>query len=374
MKLKCILVFICAMFTSSFLYAQIKISENIKESTLAKSKDNSLYFIDFWATWCKPCIHVSKYLESLQKQYPEDFYILSLSQESPEVVNKFLLKHKINLAVAIDYEGETFTKNNIYSLPYGILYNAHGEKLWEGHPAEFKYYHLDGYLSQNKKKIHVNTFFETVKYEQVTAKNTVHKMDFEYSSIKEYNEFSNFQVIDNDSYVQLNGNLQDIIAYVLSSNKNQVEIPNNLNNYYSMYFKKASKSFLDKEKTIFKALKLKKIEIEKEGEVLFLDIKNANFWDTNQIQWEGNTQKYLIGDSDIQADNVSLKEVAYKLSNVLEKPIVFNKEITDNSLHDWQIHYKYFELMTANLYDYGLKIERKTTKYPQFIITEKHSK
>ncbi|ULC58761.1 TlpA family protein disulfide reductase [Flaviramulus sp. BrNp1-15] len=375
MKFLKILFIVCFLFSPSLFHGQIKISENIQESSIAKSENNALYFVDFWATWCKPCIHVSKYLESLQRQYPEDFYILSLSQESPEVVKKFLLKHQINLAIATDYEGETFTKNNIYSLPYGILYNAQGEKLWEGHPAEFKNYNIDGYLSQHKKRVSVDTFFKVHKYQQTIVKEPeMPKKDFEYSVVKNTEDQSGFQIIDEKNYVQLKGSLQDIIGYALNIYRNQIEISNDLNKYYTMYFKKSSKSYLNMEDSILDALKLKRSVTEKEGEVLILDIDNPNFWDTNQIDWEGNSQKYLIGDSDIQADNVSLNEVTYKLSGLLDMPIVFNKKNKDNSLHDWQIHYKYFELMTANLNDYGLKIQKKFSKYPQYVITKKRSR
>ena len=34
--------------------------------------------IDFWGTWCGPCIPAKKYLGSLQKQFPRDFYVISM--------------------------------------------------------------------------------------------------------------------------------------------------------------------------------------------------------------------------------------------------------------------------------------------------------
>jgi len=108
-------LYLLCFFSSMFIFGQIKISEYIQPSSIATQTNNKLYFVYFWATWDGPCIHASKYIESLQKQYPENFYVLSLSQESPEVVKRFVLKHKNGLATAIDYEGETFPKYKVYS-------------------------------------------------------------------------------------------------------------------------------------------------------------------------------------------------------------------------------------------------------------------
>lgn len=373
MKLNRLFVVVALILCPMFFFGQVRISENIQASTIARSDVNALYFVDFWATWCGPCIHASKYLESLQKQFPNNFYIVSLSQESPEVVKRFMPKQTMGLAVAIDYQGETFTNNNIKSLPYGILYNADGKKLWEGHAADLKNYNIKGYLETNKKKVSVASFFKIQKYaEVVPKKEETIKKDFVYYEDKNIEfESSEIQVINKETFVELRGSLQDIISYNLRRYKGQVKIQTDLNKYYSMRFKKDSNTFLNKEKYILKALKLKKINEEEEGDVLVLSVDAPNFWDTDQIDWGINNQQFLIGDSDIQADNVTLNEIAYKLSGLLETPIVFNEKVKDDNLHDWQIHYKYFEFMTSNLGDYGIKVEKKVEKYPQYIYTSK---
>jgi len=342
MKIKKYLLCLLFVLVPMLFFGQIHISNKIKESSIATTEDNALYFIDFWATWCGPCIHVSKYLESLQKQFPENFYILSLTKENEDVVNRFMDKNNMELAVAIDFEGETFTAHNISTLPYGILFNAEGKKLWEGHAADLKSHNIASYLRTNKNTI-------SVKLEVDPGIN------------------SGIQMITKNGYLEIEGRLQDILAYALHSNKSQIKIPNAINKYYKMSFEEGSKAFLNKESYISRALKLKEKAFEKEGEVLFLSIDNPSFWDTNQIDWGIGNPKYLIGDSDIKADNTSLNDVVYQLSFLLETPIVFNETYEDEGLHDWQIHYKYFEFMANNLEEYGIKIEKKVTTYPEYV-------
>lgn len=360
------------LFSFYSAFGQVKVSQIISKSELAKSDENALYFIDFWATWCNPCIHVSRYLETLQSQYPNNFYVLSLSQESPEVVTKFLTRHNLKLAVGIDFDGETFKKYNIYSLPQGVLFNAKGEKLWEGHPANFKKQHLETFLKKNKDVIGVNSFFKTEAYAVSNVDSEpIDFNDFEYHIIEDFGDLETIQIIENDSYIELSGSLQKILSFAYGVFYKQINISDADNKSYSMRFTKGSRASKNMKRTIFKALKLNSKQDELTGDVLTIVFNTANFWDTSQFNWEGNNQKFLIGDSEIQADNVTFNDVLYKVSNLIKKPILVNGKYEEDTLHDWQIHYKYYELMVSNFQDYGVQVSNKNMNYPVYNITKK---
>jgi thiol-disulfide isomerase/thioredoxin len=371
MKFKKTTFYLVCLFSTTFIFGQIKVSEYIQQSTIATQTNNKLYFVDFWATWCGPCIHASKYIESLQKQYPDDFYVLSLSQESPEVVKRFMLKHQNGLATAIDYEGETFSKNKVQSLPYSILYNASGMKIWEGHPADFKPYQLEQFLRDNPNEIAVDRIILTQAYQKEAVKEKYQpKSDFEILALNESWD-SALQIVQHDSFMELKGNLKDILAYALDCYKSQIILPNTKNDLYRVRFKMDSNAYENKAKFILKALKMKESRKFTEGEALIFEIKNPTFWDTNQIDWGKDTQQFLIGDSEIKADNVTLNQVKYQLSNVLETPIVIASNV-GNQKHDWDIHYKYFDLMVSIMKDnYGIDIEKKVIEYPEYTITRR---
>jgi len=374
MKFNTITLCLLAFLSSTFIFGQIRISEHIQPSEIAKQDSNALYFVDFWATWCGPCIHVSKYLESLQEQFPNDFYVLSLTKESPDIVKRFMLKHKIRLAVAIDYDGETFENNKVQSLPYGILYNAKGEELWKGHPADLKGHKIGGFINTSRSKMALSEMFKITTYEKVAVvAEELQEGDFEISDLNLVEDTNAFRVEKRKSYIEFKGNLKDILAYTLNSHKNQIDIPKDLNKAYKMRFKLGSQACFNKTKLILKRLRLKKAKEDIQGEALVFDIKEPSFWDTNQIQWGADTPKYLIGDSAIQADDVSLAEIKYKLTDLLDTPIVIHhKSIDENLLHDWDIHYKYFDLMVSGMYDnYGITVSKKHTKYPQYVISKR---
>lgn len=61
----------------------------VKLSDLHK---DGLLVIDFWATWCIPCIGEMKYLDSLKSRHPGKFNALMVTYENPEVIQKFFNK------------------------------------------------------------------------------------------------------------------------------------------------------------------------------------------------------------------------------------------------------------------------------------------
>ena len=60
--------------------------------TLSRFKDR-LLILDFWATWCGPCIGMLPRQDSLQKQFAAELQILPVTYESGSVVSAFMEKY-----------------------------------------------------------------------------------------------------------------------------------------------------------------------------------------------------------------------------------------------------------------------------------------
>ena len=371
-KLKSLfIIFACALIVQSS-YAQIKVSKRIQASNIATQESNTLYFVDFWATWCAPCINAKKYLSTLQNQFPADLYIVSLSQESPETVEKFLRKRPTDLAVAIDYDKETFRKHTIKSLPKGILFNAEGDILWEGHPADFMGSHIRRFIKKNDKKIAVDKFIQLKEYEKEKMTKTVYEPEEDFELMDSDRTSGMLEVNEFKDYTSYDGNLKSILAYLFKAYNEQVQLSEEVSDaYYKLHINHSSRKHKNLVKHILKKLRLKIENSSKTGEVMSLQIDNPKFWDTNQINWGIGNPKYLIDDAQIQADNVPFNDIKYRLSNLLQMPVIANNlEISTN--HDWQIHYKYFQLMQSDLADnFGIRAKKLTTEYPVYIIQKK---
>lgn len=99
-----ILLFI--VFTVQFHFAQ-KVTGVYKINDLLnrlKNKDTT-YVVNFWATWCKPCVKELPAFDSLLKQDRNLVKVLLVSLDFKEdiekKVNPFLLKNKVKCEVVV---------------------------------------------------------------------------------------------------------------------------------------------------------------------------------------------------------------------------------------------------------------------------------
>ena len=211
-QIKLIIVFFMFVFLISTnpIEAQIKISELVQESKIASKDNNTLYFVDFWATWCGPCVYAKEMLTVLQGQYPDKFYVISISDESPEKVKKYITKRPTKLAIATDFENSTFTENKVISRPYGVLFNAKGDKIWKGHPSDLSQSMMNRFLRENKSTTSLNNFIEIVKTNELLEKDYQPKSDIEIFETDQVNEIISIE--ETNSYLKLNGSFKDILG------------------------------------------------------------------------------------------------------------------------------------------------------------------
>lgn len=86
------------------------------ESFLASNTDKTLV-VNFWATWCKPCIKELPYFEAAQTKYKEDIRVILVSLDFPEKLESqlipFVNEHAIRSQVVLlndPYENEWIPK------------------------------------------------------------------------------------------------------------------------------------------------------------------------------------------------------------------------------------------------------------------------
>ncbi|MGJ8593887.1 MAG: TlpA family protein disulfide reductase [Aquaticitalea sp.] len=80
-----------------------------------KEAKGKVVLINFWATWCPPCIAEMPSMEKLYQDYKDDVVFLFVSEENQETISKFKEKRNYNFGVfsSVTKHPEIFETNSI---------------------------------------------------------------------------------------------------------------------------------------------------------------------------------------------------------------------------------------------------------------------
>lgn len=368
---KIFLIIIIGFFSN--LYSQpIKVSDIISENKITSFSEQKLILIDFWATWCGPCVYATKQLEILQLHNKNKVFVISISDEHETKISDYLKRKPIDLMVTSDYENHTFEKYNVQLRPYSVLLDLRGNLLWKGSPSDLSQTKLDNFYNAQSNTKSLNNLGKIlkVKHEEVVSSKVLvgDKKLLIYKLKSDENELNK-----NDDEVFYSGTLSNLFFALKSSYPFELKFGDDLDKKLKII---STKNMWDYEsdvilEEVFKFFKLKSEVKEENFEGVELIVsKRKMLWDSKQFNWEGSPSNYIIGTDRIQADNMSIKSLCSLLSRETQINYVYRGK--DNSLHDWDFHYKFEELMKGEFESsFGIKFKPTKLLIPITYISKK---
>ena len=151
-------IFLLVFLAITFSFKKEKAKTEISEKKLSKievtsldynqlkpyleRKDDKTYVVNFWATWCAPCVKELPYFEKINKAYAnQNVEVLLVSLDFPKQVDKKLIPFikKRNLqseVVLLDDTNENvwipaINENWSGALPATLIYNKNNRKFYE---------------------------------------------------------------------------------------------------------------------------------------------------------------------------------------------------------------------------------------------------
>ena len=123
-----------------------------KYPKVTKFEPGKVYVVEFWATWCPPCVASMPHLSKLQEKYADSVQVISISDEPLKTVEAFL-ERKVgggpsktyaqltgNYCLTTDPDessNKSYTEaSGVTGIPAAYLIGKTGKIEWMGHPME----------------------------------------------------------------------------------------------------------------------------------------------------------------------------------------------------------------------------------------------
>ena len=97
-------------------------------SVSPESIAGKVVYLDFWASWCKPCVKSFPWLNQMQKKYKDKgLMILAINLDKDKnLADEFLQRLPAEFTVAFDKEGVTPSLFKVSAMPSSYLVDSNG--------------------------------------------------------------------------------------------------------------------------------------------------------------------------------------------------------------------------------------------------------
>jgi thiol-disulfide isomerase/thioredoxin len=160
----------------------------LQGNPVAKYEPGRVYVVEFWATWCPPCIKTIPHLSGLQQKYSSTLTIVGVNAEGllgfeakADAVHDFMTIHGKDMAYTVAMEdpikktisGTWVTGTGSMGAPTAGIIDQHGKLVWIGYPDVAKGYTFDQALEDTlagkvdlarSRALQIKLSQETAKY------------------------------------------------------------------------------------------------------------------------------------------------------------------------------------------------------------------
>ena len=365
---------------------ELVITDYIQNVPLDKSVRNKYILLEFWATWCAPCLGAVPHLNELQDKYKnrEDILVLSMTYEESEKVKKTLKRVNFKTAVVSDQTKKTLqnfgveTKEGI-SVPRTVLIDNKGIIKWIGNP----YYLTDSIFDRfvngmslipEKKQLNekveakiqtenIETDIKDIANRLVIDKQTKYSFSLIESTKKENVKWSKILPL-RGRYIDVNNYCRSILSDIVAVPEKQIIIPDSIKDkIYNLFYKndniKDAKTCIEDVKANFlKALNLKERIEDRFSDIYILTVQDKSKLNISNDK-SGNSHSGG-NDTHYTFSNTKIEYVIKKLSENYQIIIKDKSTLSDN--YDFIIGRGSVDNLIEELASYGLQLKKVTEK------------
>lgn len=166
----------------------------LQGNPVTKYVSGRVYVVEFWATWCPPCLRSIPHLSALQQKYADTLTIVGVNAEgllgnnaNIDTVRDFMNRHGKEMAYTVAMEDpikkpiseQWVTGTGSMGAPTAGIIDQHGKLVWTGYPDVAKGYAFDQALEDTlagkidlarSRALQIRSSHETAEYWAKTSR------------------------------------------------------------------------------------------------------------------------------------------------------------------------------------------------------------
>jgi len=377
------LIYILTFLTIGNAYAQSNIKVNEKAPTINitdwienvpnDTNLNDKYIVlEFWATWCGPCIAAVPHINSIQKEFNQkDLYYISITDESVAKVERSLKRINFNSIVVTDLTKKTQINfgdgvKGLDAYPLTVLIDKTGIIKWIGEPKNLNSEIMSTFLANSNTE---NTDYSLEKKLIQKEQNPIlnfkdllknNEIKYYFNLIEAEGTEPSKQAMGTSIILLKSYSLKSIYNSVFNIKSMQIKLPENIEN---IKFDLTYKNFKEPENlNLLETDILKKLHLEKQTELRPTNVNIVSIQNQSLLEktLENLFSSISHADDKIIFTRNTINQMLNELSNVSTEQYKYNDK--NETKYDFIIGTKSKDDIVTSLNSYGLNIADKKAK------------
>lgn len=359
--------------------------DDILNSELTEISLNDLkgkpVILEFWATWCGPCIPAMKKLDSLQNKFGKDIEIITISSENKERLEKFIESSNTSLRIVSD---TTHINNFKYKvIPHSIIIDKDGVVRAITSPENINENVIKNLLSNNEIDLSLKDDFYIDPNLKVKTLKTIANSDYRIELkgfdqekrggskiLKDPEGNTNGIEMWNSTIPRLYQTLFDVASpsrMIFKDSLSDDDFPYEREHQYNMLIE-VSNNYQDKWKEIGIEFLNEHFDVNAKMGIDTLDCYVLKNTDNTIKQSNAQESEYMFMGTILKTKKIGMSQLAEYLENFTSVPVLDKTNL--NKEYDIELEWQAEEPATLHteLKKYGLKLERAEKPLPVEII------
>lgn len=145
----------CGLYSSNFTHTA-SAANAAPSFTVTNMRDKSVslaslkgkpVFVNFWATWCPPCVKEMPDIQKMYEKYGDKIQFVTINIDAnKKEIKAFMDKHGFTMPVMMDSDGSASAAYSLQAIPVSYIIDSEGNLLNQ-HLGAMNYSELENFIT-----------------------------------------------------------------------------------------------------------------------------------------------------------------------------------------------------------------------------------